>query len=189
MSHLNSWEDDPAAQQDENLSRQAQQQLNVNPAQAQGGFRPGIASFQPGAQSFQPGQPYAGYAPQYQQQQHQYQQQGYYPQYSQQQGYNNQYSQYGGGFSQGYNQGYGSTAYNSPHRIRCANYGQVVVTPSTFSPKASNLLSSPSSLLLPKDPTSITHKTPPWPQIRRRPMPLLPARLSPRPLRKVGPRC
>ncbi|KAH6894324.1 putative translation release factor erf3 [Thelonectria olida] len=101
MSDLNSWEDDPSAQ-DENLARQAQQQLNMNnPAPAQTGFRPGIASFQPGAQSFQPGQQYGGFAPQYQQQQ--YYQQGYYPQYGQQQqqGFN-QYNQYGGGFSQGY---------------------------------------------------------------------------------------
>ncbi|CAH0052924.1 unnamed protein product [Clonostachys solani] len=109
MSHLNSWEDDPAAQ-DENLSRQTQQQLNMNPAQ--GSFRPGVASFQPGAQTFQPGQPYA--VPQYQQQQ-QYYQQGYYPQYGGQQQQQqqqqpqqfNQFQQYGGGFSQGYNnQGY-----------------------------------------------------------------------------------
>ncbi|KAG8426379.1 translation termination factor GTPase eRF3 [Metarhizium acridum] len=106
MSNLNSWEDDPAAQ-DENLSRRAQQQLNVNAGQGQGGFRPGAASFQPGAQSFQPGQPYGGgFSNQYQQQQ--YYQQGYYPQYGQQQGFN-QYNQggYGGNFSQGYNQGYG----------------------------------------------------------------------------------
>ncbi|KAG8423885.1 translation termination factor GTPase eRF3 [Metarhizium acridum] len=106
MSNLNSWEDDPAAQ-DENLSRRAQQQLNVNAGQSQGGFRPGAASFQPGAQSFQPGQPYGGgFSNQYQQQQ--YYQQGYYPQYGQQQGFN-QYNQggYGGNFSQGYNQGYG----------------------------------------------------------------------------------
>ncbi|PNY28095.1 Eukaryotic peptide chain release factor GTP-binding subunit, partial [Tolypocladium capitatum] len=112
MSNLNSWEDDPAAR-DENLSRQAQQQLNVNPqnpAQAQGSFRPAVASFQPGAQSFQPGQAYAGgFASQYQQQ---YYQQGYYPQYGQQQGQQQGFSQYnqgyGGGFSQGYNQSYGA---------------------------------------------------------------------------------
>ncbi|KAL3956275.1 hypothetical protein ACCO45_009121 [Purpureocillium lilacinum] len=107
MADLNSWEDDPAAQ-DENLSRQAQQQLNVNQqnaAAAQGAFRPGVASFQPGAQSFQPGQPYGGgFAPQYQQQQ--YYQQGYYPQYGQQQGFSQYNQSYGGGFSQGYNQGY-----------------------------------------------------------------------------------
>jgi peptide chain release factor subunit 3 len=122
MSNLNSWEDDPSAQ-DENLSQQAQQQLNINAQnQRAGGFRPNVASFQPTAQTFQPGQGYGGYAPQYQQQQQQqYYQQGYYPQYGgqqqqqqqQQQGFN-QYQQgqgqgqnYGGGFSQGYQQGYG----------------------------------------------------------------------------------
>lgn len=108
MADLNSWEDDPAAQ-DENLSRQAQQQLNVNsqrPAPPQGGFRPGVASFQPGAQSFQPGQPYGGggFMPQYQQQ---YYQQGFYPQYAQQQAFSQYAQPYGGGFTQGYNQGYG----------------------------------------------------------------------------------
>lgn len=110
MADLNSWEDDPAAQ-DEGLSRQAEQQLNVNsqnPAQGQGAFRPNVASFQPSAQTFQPGQGYGtGFVPPYQQQQ--YYQQGYYPQYGQQQGFN-QYNQgYGGGFSQGYNQGYGQS--------------------------------------------------------------------------------
>ncbi|KAG6019492.1 translation termination factor GTPase eRF3 [Claviceps sp. LM458 group G5] len=114
MSNLNSWEDDPSAQ-DENLSRRAQQQLNVNPGQqaAQSGFRPSVASFQPTAQTFQPGQAYGGGFPnQYQQQQ--YYQQGYYPQYGggPQQGFN-QYNQtpgYGRGYNQGYNaqQGYGA---------------------------------------------------------------------------------
>lgn len=108
MATPNSWEDDPAAQ-DENLAQQAQQQLNMNnPAPAQGGFRPGIASFQPGAASFQPGQAYGGYAPQYhhqQQQQQQYYQQGYYPQYGAQQGYN----QYNQGYGDYNNQGYGTT--------------------------------------------------------------------------------
>ncbi|KAK0382818.1 hypothetical protein NLU13_9913 [Sarocladium strictum] len=110
MSNLNSWEDDPSAQ-DENLSRQAQQQLNMDP-NAQGGFRANVASFQPGAPSFQPGQ-YGGggFQPQYQQQQ--YYQQGYYGQYgggAPQQNFNQYGQQYGGGFSQGYNQqqGYGS---------------------------------------------------------------------------------
>ncbi|KAK4073779.1 hypothetical protein Trihar35433_3253 [Trichoderma harzianum] len=104
MSNLNSWEDDPAAQ-DENLAQQAQQQLNMNPAA--GGFRPGAASFQPTAQTFQPGQFGGGYAQQYQQQQYYGQQQGYYPQYGgQQQGFDqyNQYQNYGGGYGQGYNQ-------------------------------------------------------------------------------------
>ncbi|KAK2592259.1 translation termination factor GTPase eRF3 [Conoideocrella luteorostrata] len=114
MSNLNSWEDDPSAQ-DENLSRRAQQQLNVNPGQqGQGGFRPNVASFQPNAQTFQPGQAFGGgFSNQYQQQQaqQQYYQQGYYPQYGggqqqPQQGFN-QYNQgYGGGYNQGYNQGY-----------------------------------------------------------------------------------
>ena len=112
MSNLNSWEDDPSAQ-DENLSRRAQQQLNVNPGQqAQGGFRPNVASFQPTAHSFQPGQAYGGGFPNQYQQQQQYYQQGYYPQYggAQQQAFS-QYNQgYGGGFNQGYNnqQGYGT---------------------------------------------------------------------------------
>ncbi|KOS17302.1 Eukaryotic peptide chain release factor GTP-binding subunit [Escovopsis weberi] len=110
MSNLNSWEDDPAAQ-DDNLARQAQQQLNVNAptGPAQGGFRPGAASFQPTAQTFQPGQAFGGggggggFVPQYQQQQ--YYQQGFYNQYGGQQGYD-QYNQYQGGFAGGYNQGY-----------------------------------------------------------------------------------
>ncbi|KAL7924894.1 translation release factor eRF3 [Trichoderma austrokoningii] len=110
MSNLNSWEDDPAAQ-DENLAQQAQQQLNVNPAAVQGGFRPGASSFQPGAASFQPGQAYGGGYGQYQQQQYYQQPQGFYPQYGQGQGqgfdqYNQQYQNYGGGGGGGYNQGY-----------------------------------------------------------------------------------
>ncbi|KKO98392.1 hypothetical protein THAR02_09500 [Trichoderma harzianum] len=114
MSNLNSWEDDPAAQ-DENLAQQAQQQLNMNPAA--GGFRPGAASFQPTAQTFQPGQGFGGgYAQQYQQQQYYGQQQGYYPQYGgQQQGFDqySQYQNYGGGYGQGYNQNqnYGQQGY------------------------------------------------------------------------------
>ncbi|RBQ76370.1 hypothetical protein VDGD_07445 [Verticillium dahliae] len=120
MSNLNSWEDDPAAQQDENLSQQAQQQLNINhqPNPNAGSFRPGVASFQPGAQSFNPGQQYGGYVPQYQQ----YYNQGYggggYPQYGggapgqgQGQGYQ-QYGQQGGyGGQPAYNQGYGQQQY------------------------------------------------------------------------------
>ncbi|KAF5670603.1 putative SUP35-eukaryotic peptide chain release factor GTP-binding subunit [Fusarium heterosporum] len=108
MATPNSWEDDPTAQ-DDNLAQQAQQQLNMNPASAQGGFRPGIASFQPGAASFQPGQAYGGYAPQYQQQQ--YYQQGYYPQYGAQQQQQQQgFNQYNQGYG-GYNQGYGGSGY------------------------------------------------------------------------------
>lgn len=102
MSHLNSWEDDPSAQ-DENLARQAQQQLNMNQGQ-QGGFRANAAaaSFQPTAQAFQPGQFGGGFAQQ-QYQQQQYYQQGYYPQYGGQQA-----GQPGQGYQQaGYGQNYG----------------------------------------------------------------------------------
>lgn len=108
MSNIqDSWEDDPAAQ-DENLARQAQQQMNIGGQQAQGGFRPGAAAFQPTAQTFQPGQAFGGGGyMQYQQpfyggqggcapygaQTYQYRQQGYGAVYGQ----------------PGYNQGYGRT--------------------------------------------------------------------------------
>ncbi|KAI9834052.1 MAG: translation termination factor GTPase eRF3 [Sarea resinae] len=101
MSDLNSWEDDPAAQ-DDNLSRQTQQSLNLN---AQGNsFRPGANSFQPGAQSFQPGQyqqQYGGYP------------QGQFGQYGQNYNQNQNQSQGYGGFQQygQYNQGYGQGGY------------------------------------------------------------------------------
>jgi hypothetical protein len=117
MSDLNSWEEDPAAQ-DENLARQAQQQMNLGNQQAQGSFRAGAASFQPGAQSFQPGQTYGGnYAPQYQQQQY-YGGQGYYPQYAggqQQQQNFSQYGQQGQGYGNVYGQGDYSQGYGEPH--------------------------------------------------------------------------
>ncbi|KAI9743041.1 MAG: translation termination factor GTPase eRF3 [Claussenomyces sp. TS43310] len=107
MSDLNSWEDDPTAQED-NLSRQTQQ-INLNPQQS-GTFRPGANSFQPGAQSFQPGQQYQQYGGGYDQSQYQQyynQGQGYgYPQYGGQQF--GQYAQGGHAYGQGgYNQQYG----------------------------------------------------------------------------------
>jgi peptide chain release factor subunit 3 len=115
MSDLNSWEDDPAAQ-DDNLSRQTQQ-MNINSTPQQGGqggagsFRPGANSFQPGAQSFQPGQSFQQYGGGYDQsgyQQGYYNQQGGqggygYPQYGQQQGGYQQYPQ-AGGYNAAYNQ-------------------------------------------------------------------------------------
>ncbi|CAJ2505167.1 Uu.00g125610.m01.CDS01 [Anthostomella pinea] len=112
MADLNSWEDDPAAQ-DDNLSRQAQQMNLNNQQQQQGGhaqtfqpgagsFQPGAASFQPGAQAFQPGQAYGGgYGNQYQQ--GYYGGQNYYPQYGGAQGQ----GQGQGGYEQQYGQGYG----------------------------------------------------------------------------------
>jgi peptide chain release factor subunit 3 len=109
MSDLNSWEDDPSAKTDEDLSQQAQQTLNINNGQNQGGnsFRPSFnaPSFTPGAQAF---------VPQSQQFQQYGGQQGYYggqqaygnyPQYGQNQ--NQTFAQYqqGGYGAQGYGQG------------------------------------------------------------------------------------
>lgn len=96
MSGLDSWEDDPAAQ-DDSLSRQTQQNLNFNGQTGRStSFTPSASTFQPGAQSFQPGQ--------------QYQQQGGYGQNQQYGQYYNQHQQYGGAYPQyynQYNQGYG----------------------------------------------------------------------------------
>ena len=111
MAGLDSWEDDPAAQ-DESLSRQTQQNLNLGTQNSRGNsFTPTANSFQPGAQPFQPGQQYTQYnqynQPQPYNQNQYYSQPGYgggsYPQYGQQ-----NYGQYpnGGYGHQSYNQGY-----------------------------------------------------------------------------------
>ena len=107
MSGLDSWEDDPAVQ-DDNLSRQTRQNLDINSQSRQPtSFTPNASTFQPGAQSFQPGQQYQQYGGYGQNQQYgqfynQQQQQygGAYPQY---------YSQYNQGYGQqsSFNQGYG----------------------------------------------------------------------------------
>lgn len=113
MSGLDSWEDDPAAQ-DDNLSSQTQQSLNLNGQSGRGStFTPGANTFQPGAQSFQPGQQYQQYGgynqsqyPQYYNQQQQVSSYGGYPQYGQQ-----GYGQYNQGYGQqqgGYNEVYGA---------------------------------------------------------------------------------
>ncbi|KAL9586072.1 MAG: hypothetical protein Q9203_003995 [Teloschistes exilis] len=109
MSGLDSWEDDPAAQ-DEDLSRRTQQNLHIDQQNGQGiQFTPQARSFQPGAQSFQPGQPFQQYNQTQQPQQYgQYYnpQWNGYPQY-QQQGY--------GQYNQSYGQGYGQqTGYAQP---------------------------------------------------------------------------
>ncbi len=128
MSDLNSWEDDPAAQE-ENLSRQTQQMnLNNNPPQG-GAFRPSANSFQPGAQSFQPGQNYQQYGQTGYQNANYYPQQGGgqgggqayggYPQYGQQSGYN-QYQQ--GGYNAGYNQGGYNAAYGESDPASCLGW-------------------------------------------------------------------
>lgn len=146
MANLNSWEDDPAAQ-DDNLARQTEQQMNLGNNPQAGTFRPGAASFTPGAPSFQPGQAYGGggYAPQYQQQQ--YYNQGYgYSQYGSQQAGYNQYGQggYGAVYGQhqgGYNQSYG--VLNSRNNHVCARD----VT-DRFSRQASMATSSKASLVV-----------------------------------------
>ncbi|KAG9242392.1 P-loop containing nucleoside triphosphate hydrolase protein [Calycina marina] len=113
MSNLDSWEEDPAAQ-DDNLSRQTQQMnLNSRPQPQAASFTPGASTFIPGAQSFQPGQQYQQYGGGYDHYQQYgqgvYQAQGYggggYSQYGGQQ----QYSQYGqqqGGYNKQYSQQY-----------------------------------------------------------------------------------
>ena len=121
MSGLDSWEDDPAAQDDKDLSRQAQQSLNLQSQGNQGAsghsFTAGANNFQPQAQSFQPGQPYQQYAhnqPQYSQY------------YDQQQQYGG-YTQYGrGNYGQGYGQGYvhQQGAYNDAYGNQNGGYSQ-----------------------------------------------------------------
>ena len=113
MSGLDSWEDDPAAQ-DDNLSRQTQQSLNLNGQSGRGStFTPNANTFQPGAQSFQPGQQYQQYGGfnqqqygQYYNQQQQAPQYGGFPQYGQQ-GFG-QYNQVYGQQQSGYNDAYGA---------------------------------------------------------------------------------
>ncbi|KAI1208270.1 uncharacterized protein F4807DRAFT_432246 [Annulohypoxylon truncatum] len=123
MADLNSWEDDPAAQ-DDNLSRQTQQMnLNNQPQNpAAASFRPGAASFQPTAQTFQPGQGYGGgYMPNYQQ--GYYGGQNYYPQYGGGQGGFPQYGQ-GQGQGQGYGNIYGQGGYNQGYGQQQQYYQQ-----------------------------------------------------------------
>ena len=132
MSNLNSWEEDPAAQDDNNLSRQTQQMnLNNQPQPQANAFRPGAATFHPGAQSFQPGQPFAtgggaggggGYMPQYYGGQG-----GYYPQYGGGAGGQGGFDQYG----QGYGNVYGQQGrYNNQQGYQ--GYGMVLDTPRSF---------------------------------------------------------
>ena len=119
MSALDSWEDDPAAE-DENISRQAQQNLNIRAQNGRGhNFTPTANSFQPGAQPFQPGQPYSqpnqySQPPQQYHQNQQYSHPGYggggYPQYGQQN--YGQYPQSGYGQSN-YDEGYGQQGHSS----------------------------------------------------------------------------
>ena len=109
MSGLDSWEDDPAAQ-DEELTRKTQQSLHINQQNAQGiQYTPQARSFQPGAQSFQPGQPYQQYG--------QYQPSQQYDQYYNAQRSTPEYPQYTQGYGQN-NQGFGQSYGHQ------GNYGQ-----------------------------------------------------------------
>ncbi|OJD14641.1 hypothetical protein AJ78_05038 [Emergomyces pasteurianus Ep9510] len=115
---LDSWEDDPAAQ-DDNLARQTQQNLNMNSQPQQSAFRPGASSFQPGAAAFQPGQ--------------QFQQYGYQQQYGQgfqQQGYGAHQQQPYGQYNQGYGQGYGQQGgYGQVYGQQYGDYNQNIGAP------------------------------------------------------------
>lgn len=118
MSGLESWEDDPAVQDDE-LSRQTQQNLHINAQNGQGSrFAPNANAFQPGAQSFQPGQQYQQYG--------QYNQPQQYGQYPAQQQYGGAYPQYSQQAYSQYNQGYGqqSKNYNQGHGMQQSGYIQ-----------------------------------------------------------------
>ncbi|KAL8690878.1 MAG: hypothetical protein Q9218_003771 [Villophora microphyllina] len=123
MSAPDSWEDDPAAQ-DEDLSRKTQQNLHIDQQNGQGiQFTPQARSFQPGAQTFQPGQPYQQYNPSYQYNQYYNTQYSGHPQQQQQQGY----GQYNQGFGQNYGQqtGYAQQGYQSQQ----PQYQQPMKTP------------------------------------------------------------
>lgn len=187
MSNLNSWEDDPAAQ-DENLAQQTQQ-MNLGNNQAQGGFRPGASTFTPGAASFQPGQAYgAGYGqPQYQQGYYgTQQQQGYYSQYGGQQGYN-QYGQagYGNVYGQGqgqYNQGYGTNTLPVSRKSLWEQEADVVVQASNTRAinRVNNFNSSKRKLLNSPQPSPSDRTSPPQhPPIPERLL-LLPTRVAQR---------
>ena len=117
MSGLESWEDDPAVQ-DEELSRQTQQNLHINAQNGQGiKLTPNSNTFQPGAQSFQPGQQYQQYGQQNQPQQ--------YGQYPMQQQYGGAYPQYGQQAYSQYNQGYGQQPnYNQGYGVQQGGYNQ-----------------------------------------------------------------
>jgi peptide chain release factor subunit 3 len=141
MSDLNSWEDDPAAQ-DDNLSRQTQQSLHLNHSQQQpgaapgGSFRPNVNAFQPGAQTFQPGQQYQQYGG------------GQYGGYQQQQAHGSGYPQYGGQADYGqYGQVYGyvyGQAAQAAHNVQQAGgYAQQQQSQS-FQPQAQAQAQAPS---------------------------------------------
>lgn len=113
MSGLDSWEDDPTAQ-DEDISRQAQQNLNISSQQngRKSNLTPNATAFQPGAQSFQPGQQYQQYGG--------YDQPQQYGQYYNRQQFGGAYPQYG---QQPYNQ-YNQSYPQQPYGLQQGGYGQ-----------------------------------------------------------------
>ncbi|KAL9016442.1 MAG: hypothetical protein Q9185_006211 [Variospora sp. 1 TL-2023] len=161
MSGLDSWEDDPAAQE-EDLTRRTQQSLHINQQNGQGiQFTPQARSFQPGAQAFQPGQPFQQYnqtqAPQqYDQYYNAQRSYGDYPQYSQQ-----GYGQYNQGYGQGYGQqpGYGQQTYQPPHQSQQPSLRQTpIIAKRPTNPDGA----SPASMAqAPKPPPSANSGPPP----------------------------
>ena len=167
MSGFNSWEDDPAAQdenqdgnqdenQDENLAQRTQQNLNIDQRNGPGRFNANANTFQPGANSFQPGQPYQQYgAQQYGAQQYGAQQYG-----AQQYRGNNQFSQYqqhqyGGAYLQNGQQT--SPQFAQAYNQQPPNYNQGYTPPiQQASARAVQIAKRPS----PADPSSAAHPQP-----------------------------
>ncbi|KAA6413256.1 MAG: putative translation release factor erf3 [Lasallia pustulata] len=154
MSGLDSWEDDPAAQ-DDNLSRQTQQSLNLNGQSGRGStFTPNANTFQPGAQSFQPSQQYQQYGgynqPQYGQyynQQQQASQYGGYPQYGQQGfgQYNQVYGQQQSGYGDGYGAQYGGYAQQQGYQRQSQQPQQAQQRPTPIIAKRPSASEAPAS--------------------------------------------
>ncbi|KAI4179139.1 MAG: hypothetical protein LQ348_005461 [Seirophora lacunosa] len=164
MSGLDSWEDDPAAQE-EDLTRRTQQNLHISQQNGQGiQFTPQARSFQPGAQAFQPGQPYQQYNQNHASQQYdQYYnaQRSYndYPQYPQQ-----GYPQHNQGYGQAYGQqpAYGHQAYPSQQLPQQQQQPPLRQTPVIAKrPTNANGASPASATQLPKPAPSTTSGAPP----------------------------
>ena len=165
MSGLDSWEDDPAAQE-ETLAQQTQQNLNIKGQQGRGSnLTANAQTFRPGAPSFQPGQPF--------QQNSDYGSSQYYGQY-----YNQQQPQYGGQPQQygqqdyaQYNQGYGSQHGYQQQQSRPQGTPIIAKRPTdgnTSSPNTTSIPSKPvqssgpppvKTLSIDKDQPSTTLKT------------------------------
>ncbi|TQS35962.1 hypothetical protein Golomagni_03601 [Golovinomyces magnicellulatus] len=147
MSELNSWEDDPAAQ-DDNISRQTQQlNLNNQLRTSTGRLRQGAVPLQPDSQPFQPAQNFQPYnVDSYQNYHGQYAGQsfnGYAPQYAPQNSYN-QYPQ--GGFVPGYNPIYGQPYLSYNQQQQAAPTQQVTPTVPTIAKRSTTNSSTSTDL-------------------------------------------